>query len=278
LLYDHKLGTASPLFDLIAQKLSNRTDNTKGHKDLNSLQVASSSSSARPKPTPRNGGIKATIAESAKGGLVAEHLTLSYFVAMFLTSRCNMSDGPHRSLPMRPAWRGLAARADNSNHTREEVADALARAVRSDFRNEVSPAHIGALRRIFDRNANSLGMPEIALAQLREAAPLASGSVFGQKLHEWATIAASDGRLTRDALHEAVGNAAIESTYAGIRQTSEHYVRQSTERRAMKVEGRMRHAATLLNSSNLGASLLAPAGPKHSLRRAGLDDGVAIHA
>lgn len=189
-----------------------------------------------------------------------------------------MSDGPHRSLPMRPAWRGLAARADNSNHTREEIADALARAVRSDFRNEVSPAHITALHRIFDRDANSLGMPEIALAQLRDAAPLASGSVFGQKLQEWANIAASEGRLSRDALHEAVGNAALESTHAGIRQTSEHYVRKSTERRAIKVERRMRDAVTQLNSSTLGASLLAPAGPKRSLRRAGLDDGVPIHA
>lgn len=210
--------------------------------------------------------------------VVTEALTLSYFLANFLTLRCSMSDGPHRSLPMRPAWRGLAARADNSNHTREEVADALTRAVRSDFRNEVSPAHIGALRRIFDRDANSLGMPEIALTQLREAAPLASGSVFGQKLQEWATIAAREGRLTRDAFHEAVGSAALESTYAGIRQTSEHYVRRSTERRAMKVEGRMRDAAAQLSSSALGASLLAPVGPKRSLRRAGLDDGVPIHA
>lgn len=189
-----------------------------------------------------------------------------------------MSDGPHRSLPMRPAWRGLAARADNSNHSREEVADALARAVRSDFRNEVSPAHISALRRVFDREANSLGMPEIALAQLREAAPLASGSVFGQKLQEWATIAVSEGQLSRDAFHEAVGNAALESTYAGIRQTSEHYVRESTARRAMKAERRMRDAAAQLNSSTLGASLLAPRGLKRSLRRAGLDDGVPIHA
>ena len=189
-----------------------------------------------------------------------------------------MSDGPHRSLPMRPAWRGLAARADNVNHAREEVTDALARAVRSDFRNEVSPAHVGALRRIFDRDGNSLGMAEIAMAQLRDAAPLASGSGFGQKLQEWATIAASEGRLSRDALHEAVGKAALESTYAGIRHTSEHYVRESTERRAAKVEGRMRDAAAHLNSSTLGASLLAPVGPRRSLRHAGLDDGVSIHA
>lgn len=189
-----------------------------------------------------------------------------------------MSDGPHRSLPMRPAWRGLAARADNSNHTREEIADALARAVRSDFRNEVSPGHISALRRIFDRDANSLGMPEIALAQLREAAPLASGSVFGHKLQEWATIAASEGRLNLDSFHEAVCNAALESTHAGIRQTSEHYVRKSTERRATKVERRMRDAAAKLNSFTLGASLLAPTDLKRSLRRAGLDVGVPINA
>jgi hypothetical protein len=189
-----------------------------------------------------------------------------------------MSDGPHRSLPMRPAWRGLSARADNQNHTRDEVADALMRAVRSDFRNEVSPAHVTALRRIFDRDGNALGMREIALAQLKEAAPLASGSVFGSKLQEWASLAASEGKLTRAAFEEAVRKAALESTYGGIRQASEHYVRKSTDRRADRLEGRLRDAAAHLKAATLGARLLAPVGARRSIRRAGLDEGVAISA
>lgn len=38
-----------------------------------------------------------------------------------------MSDGPHRSLPMRPDWKKLAEYADNKNFVRDPVRDAFAR-------------------------------------------------------------------------------------------------------------------------------------------------------
>ncbi|WP_084630836.1 hypothetical protein [Mesorhizobium sp. LSJC285A00] len=189
-----------------------------------------------------------------------------------------MSDGPHRSLPMRPAWRRLSKRADNASYDVTEVADALHRAARSDFRNEVSPALVAALIKIFSGENNSLGIREIAVDQLRSIKPLAAGSVFGTRLHEWATLAADEGRLTRVALDAAVGNAAKESTFNGIRQVTEHYLRKSSERRADKVSARLRDAATKLDSRDLGARLLAPSQQRRSMRRTGVDEGVALHA
>ena len=36
-----------------------------------------------------------------------------------------MSDGPHRTLPMRHAWKQLAKRADKSANDSRDVADAI---------------------------------------------------------------------------------------------------------------------------------------------------------
>ena len=44
-----------------------------------------------------------------------------------------MSDGPHRSLPMRPDWRKFAEYANNKNFARDQVRDAVVAAVEKDF-------------------------------------------------------------------------------------------------------------------------------------------------
>ncbi len=60
-----------------------------------------------------------------------------------------MSDGPHRSLPMRKPWKELAKRGDQSTYDSEQVAEAATRALVSDFRNEVSWSLINDLKSIF---------------------------------------------------------------------------------------------------------------------------------
>lgn len=49
-----------------------------------------------------------------------------------------MSDGPHRSLPMRKPWRELAMRGDKAAYSASEVAEAATNALASDFKMEVS--------------------------------------------------------------------------------------------------------------------------------------------
>jgi hypothetical protein len=179
---------------------------------------------------------------------------------------------------MRPAWRGLARRADNASYEAVDVGEALCRAARSDFRNEVSPALVTALVKIFSGESNSLGLREIAADQLRAIEHLAAGSVFGTRLHGWAMLAANEGRITREALDSAVGNAAKESTFNGIRQVTEHYLRESSAHRADKVNARLRDSAANLDACGLGARLLAPSQQRRSIRHTGVDEGVALHA
>ena len=48
-----------------------------------------------------------------------------------------MSDGPHRSLPMRPQWKRLAERAHNQAFSVEEAGDAIVDAVSQDWTKEM---------------------------------------------------------------------------------------------------------------------------------------------
>src|SRR5919202_1357737 len=56
-----------------------------------------------------------------------------------------MSDGPHRSLPMRRPWKRLAARADVPSYSPAEVAEALRSALVAGWSSEVTPS---LLRRV----------------------------------------------------------------------------------------------------------------------------------
>jgi hypothetical protein len=48
-----------------------------------------------------------------------------------------MSDGPHRTLPMKPRWKQLAQRAHGRTYSLEEVSEAYAPALAGDWISEV---------------------------------------------------------------------------------------------------------------------------------------------
>jgi hypothetical protein len=49
-----------------------------------------------------------------------------------------MSDGPHRSLPMRRGWKRVAERGDKRAYASEEVSEAIIVALEQDCRQEMS--------------------------------------------------------------------------------------------------------------------------------------------
>jgi hypothetical protein len=187
-----------------------------------------------------------------------------------------MSDGPHRSLPMRRAWKELAKRGDESAYEAEQVADAAKHALASDFRKEVSYAVVKALKDVFSGVDNSLGIPELALQQLEHARTLAAGSVFGLNAVAWSIHLVHEGRLDDSAFHEAVGFAAKERGFANARQIEEHYVRKSDQHRAGGVAFRVNSAIASLPEQQLGLALLAPKPGGTSLKKSGLNDGVPL--
>ena len=48
-----------------------------------------------------------------------------------------MSDGPHRSLPMRQGWKRVAERGANDNFTTEQIAAAIVPALEQDWHADV---------------------------------------------------------------------------------------------------------------------------------------------
>jgi hypothetical protein len=189
-----------------------------------------------------------------------------------------MSDGPHRSLPMRKAWKELAKRGDQRTYDSEQVAEAAAHALASDFKNEVSGPLISALKDTFTGRDNSLGLREIALQQLEDAKALAAGSVFGMNAVAWSIQLVHEGRLDKDALYDAVGLAAKERGFANTRSVEEHYLREANQRRTDGVSARLHSAISGLSEATLGSMLVdpQPAATRGPRKRTDLNDGVPL--
>jgi hypothetical protein len=189
-----------------------------------------------------------------------------------------MSDGPHRSLPMRKPWRELAKRGDQGTYDTEQVAEAAAGALASDFKNEVKWSLIDALKSIFTGRDNSLGLTEISLQELENAKVLAAGSVFGMNAVAWSIELITEGRFGLDAFYDAIGLAAKMRGFANVRSVEEHYLRESNPRRSDNVSKRLHTAISSLSEGRLGAMLVAPelAKTQRPKKKTHLDEGVPL--
>jgi hypothetical protein len=189
-----------------------------------------------------------------------------------------MSDGPHRSLPMRRPWKELAKRGDQSTYDPAQVAEAATNALASDFKNEVSWSLISALKSIFAGKDNSLLLPEIALHQLHELTGLAAGSVFGRNAVAWSIQLVNEGRLEANAVFEAIGLAAKARGLANTRAIQEHVLRETNQHRAEGVAARLNSAINGLSESGLGSLLMdrQHAGDRQLKKNTSLDEGVPL--
>ena len=189
-----------------------------------------------------------------------------------------MSDGPHRSLKMRKHWRELAKRGDQHAYDDEQVLEAAANALNIDFKNEIKWQLIDALKSVFTGKNNSLGLPEIALEELRLAKSLAAGSVFGMSAVEWSIELIREGRFGLEAFYDAIGLAAKMRGFANVRSVEEHYLRESSVQRASHVSKRICGAITNISEAKLGQLLATPesVGPRRLRKRTNLDDGVSL--
>jgi hypothetical protein len=189
-----------------------------------------------------------------------------------------MSDGPHRSLPMRKPWKELAKRGDQCVYDAEQVTEAATSALVSDFRNEVPWSLINALKSIFGGLDNSLRLPEIAIQQLHDLKSLAPGSVFARNAIEWSIQLVNEGRLELDAVYVAIGLAAKARGYANTRQIQEHVLRKTNQNRADSVAARLKSAIEGLSEGSLGSILMnrQSAGQRRLSKSSSLDAGVPL--
>lgn len=189
-----------------------------------------------------------------------------------------MSDGPHRSLPLRRAWKKVCEIADGRAHALDEVVERIPAALAADAIGEIGESFLNILRRIL--NPQQLNLIDDAQAQVAALRTRAS-SVMEIDLVESVVDVLRDGKTGIEALLLGAQAVLEERGQAAKRAVVEHYLRKAPAARAAFVEGRVGDALQKAGGSlrELAAGLangtVRSAIPKVR-DRSGLDDGPAL--
>jgi hypothetical protein len=186
-----------------------------------------------------------------------------------------MSDGPHRSLPMRPGWKKVAEYAANEVFASQDVCDVVMAALEWDWRRDISPAFIGCIQDVLD---GTTLFGEDRLQALEDLHPSTAGCEMGNTLLDHVVYAVSDGKLGDAALQEAVIRTLTDWSSRCTRQVEEHYLRKSSAATTKDVGSRIKEAIQKAPFTALASRLLNPKSMP-ALRLAkhdGLDDGVPL--
>lgn len=188
-----------------------------------------------------------------------------------------MSDGPHRSLPMRRAWKRVAEWADNPAFKGEEVCKAIISALERDCRGEMSTEFLTRLSDVCNGQAISLFKNPLGLEL--ETLRGDAGCGIGRVVLEFA-IQVSDGEVSgADIPSRAVMDALTDRAARNARQVEEHYCRESTVRRAGRVRERIERGADRASVEGLARGILKREPgrlDRPSIKHEGLDDGVRL--
>lgn len=186
-----------------------------------------------------------------------------------------MSDGPHRSLPLRRAWKKICEIADSSAHGLEEVVERIAPALAADVRGEVTEGLLRHLRRILVPEQPALiddTREQVASLRCKTA------STMEADLVDSVGDALRDGKAGLGALHAGAEAALEDRGHAAIHSIIEHYLRRVPDARAAQVGQRLAEALKQAGASlsalatGLSAGTLRTAIPV-TADRSGLDDG-----
>jgi hypothetical protein len=183
-----------------------------------------------------------------------------------------MSDGPHRSLPMKRRWRYVAERADKRAYTAAEISEAIGPALEQDCRDEMSPEFLSGIRRVMEPSLFRDDLP----ARLEALRPQAGSGLGRVVLDNVALLspAEADGFIL---LKEAVKAALDDRVGRGARQVEEHYLREASAPRANNVRARLKEARSCTDFGAIAERVLSagpwPAAPP---KQKGLDDGVTL--
>lgn len=169
-----------------------------------------------------------------------------------------MSDGPHRSLPLKPHWKSLAERAATPAYSLAEVAEAWSVALNAEMRE----APLDEIRTILGGGEQRALFNEECAAQLEAARSACRGSMAGTAVIDCAIEAHAIGLRGDEAFEAAVQNARDTLARSAIHSIDEHYKREDGAN-AAAVRGRL--AAGCRDVSNSNTTRLK--------KRTGVDEG-----
>lgn len=184
-----------------------------------------------------------------------------------------MSDGPHRSLPMRRWWKQVAIRADKTAFDVRECAEAVAVALEREFAEELRPSFLEALRNTHEEPGLFSPTESIHFRKLAPESPLerrVCDNIAVLSPAEW-----SNG----DGLLRAIGNAMRNEAPRFSKQIEEHFQRVSGAAHARRERKRLDDATARADIAAIARKLLRPDGARTApmlKKKTGLDDGVRL--
>ena len=152
-----------------------------------------------------------------------------------------MSDGPHRSLPMKPKWRNVAERAYNGAFRVDEISAAMMPALHGDCQDEMSPRLIDGLLKICERQEGLL-FKDVGATDL-EALRRDAGTGMGRHVLDNVVRLSKQETLNVLTAAKAIESAFTDRLAKNNRQMEEHTLRKSTA---------SRDAATMLEQTGTG--------------------------
>lgn len=186
-----------------------------------------------------------------------------------------MSDGPHKTLPMRSGWKRLSERADKAGYATAEVAAAVCPALADDWRAEMSDSIVRRVRMVVGADAGGFLFSDQAdrdLAALRGVAPSPLAGLYIDCVRD----ALTEGFRGEDACVAGAEAALSERAASGIRQVEEHYRRNSGTVRTNNVRYRLDAATNAAPIRELAREVLTgrrgPVGVPPA-KRTGIEEG-----
>lgn len=170
-----------------------------------------------------------------------------------------MSDGPHRSLPMRRHWKDLAERAAKAAYSADEVREALPFALQEDMRE----APLATIRNILSGDQGSLFVNnEIELLEAaRQASPRSAAS---NVVIDCAIQAIREGLTGEAAYRFMLENACEAQLRSQFRSVEEHYHREASAHSARYVRDRLDTSRQQCDFKAIASDLMSG---EHSPRR-----------
>jgi hypothetical protein len=189
-----------------------------------------------------------------------------------------MSDGPHRSLPMRLAWKKVAERADMASCPQAQVEEAVCPALAADWHGEIPDKLLPELRAALCVEATGVLFPDQTERDLDTLRSKATSPLAGLVI-DYTRQAVTEGLRGEAALNFAVSSALQERALCGLRQVAEHYHRKVGFERTENVAGRLGAALGAASIDRLARDLMGGQPSPMSrapAKRDGIDEGVPL--
>lgn len=185
-----------------------------------------------------------------------------------------MSDGPHKSLPLRPRWREVARRASKDAFDRSAIQEALEPALLGDCRAELPASLTRRVLAVLEGTDLLSRLPDGQIGQLAAMRDDRGLDPLGASLVECSMMAVAQGLTGRAAFLDAAETALLERSVNYTRSIEEHFRDKGTRNQDVKIRRRMSEAVGTSDCFFRIARSLAGASDVTISRRAPVHTGI----